>query len=303
MTAIVFPGQGSQYLGMTKDFYDNFEVAKNTFEEIEDYLQINLKKVIFSNENDKLNLTKYTQVSIFTSSMIIFRTLISESNLDLSSISVMMGHSLGEYTALACSEKISIKDCSTLLKERSQLMNDTVSPNTTGMAALIGVDSKKVQSLIDDNKIDLEIANDNSPIQVVVSGHIEQIINSKDFFLKNNVKKYIILKVSAAFHSKFMISAQNELSARIENTNFKYTSINLISNYNANISNDSIEIKNALKKQMANKVKWTDSVKKLEQSGENKIIEIGPNNVLSSLIKRISSNFDIKSINKIEDMN
>ena len=303
MTAIVFPGQGSQYLGMTKDFYDNFEVAKNTFEEIEDYLQINLKKIIFSNENDKLNLTKYTQVSIFTSSMIIFRTLISESNLDLSSISVMMGHSLGEYTALACSEKISIKDCSTLLKERSQLMNDTVSPNTTGMAALIGVDSKKVQSLIDDNKIDLEIANDNSPIQVVVSGDIEQIINNKDFFLKNNVKKYVILKVSAAFHSKFMISAQNELSARIENTNFKYTSINLISNYNANISNDSIEIKNALKKQMANKVKWTDSVKKLEQSGENKIIEIGPNNVLSSLIKRISSNFDIKSINKIEDMN
>ena len=182
-------------------------------------------------------------------------------------------------------------------------MNDTVSPNTTGMAALIGVDSKKVQSLIDDNKIDLEIANDNSPIQVVVSGDIEQIINNKDFFLKNNVKKYVILKVSAAFHSKFMISAQNELSARIENTNFKYTSINLISNYNANISNDSIEIKNALKKQMANKVKWTDSVKKLEQSGENKIIEIGPNNVLSSLIKRISSNFDIKSINKIEDMN
>ncbi len=303
MTAIVFPGQGSQYLGMTKDFYDNFEVAKNTFEEIEDYLQINLKKIIFSNENDKLNLTKYTQVSIFTSSMIIFRTLISESNLDLSSISVMMGHSLGEYTALACSEKISIKDCSTLLKERSQLMNDTVSPNTTGMAALIGVDSKKVQSLIDDNKIDLEIANDNSPIQVVVSGDIEQIINNKDFFLKNNVKKYVILKVSAAFHSKFMISAQNELSARIENTNFKFTSINLISNYNANISNDSIEIKNALKKQMANKVKWTDSVKKLEQSGENKIIEIGPNNVLSSLIKRISSNFDIKSINKIEDMN
>ena len=303
MTAIVFPGQGSQYLGMTKDFYDNFEVAKNTFEEIEDYLQINLKKIIFSNENDKLNLTKYTQVSIFTSSMIIFRTLISESNLDLSSISVMMGHSLGEYTALACSEKISIKDCSTLLKERSQLMNDTVSPNTTGMAALIGVDSKKVQSLIDDNKIDLEIANDNSPIQVVVSGDIEQIINNKDFFLKNNVKKYVVLKVSAAFHSKFMISAQNELSARIENTNFKYTSINLISNYNANISNDSIEIKNALKKQMANKVKWTDSVKKLEQTGENKIIEIGPNNILSSLIKRISSNFNIKSINKIEDMN
>ena len=170
------------------------------------------------------------------------------------------------------------------------------------MAALIGSESKIIQQLINEKNIKLEIANDNSPIQIVVSGDIDEIKKNKDIFLNNGIKKYVILNVSAAFHSKYMIDAQRELSKDIENIKFTSNSTKIISNFTADVSDDNLIIKNSLQKQMANMVRWTESIKKLEEIGENKIIEIGPNKILSSLIKRISNNFDIKSINKIADL-
>ena len=214
----------------------------------------------------------------------------------------MMGHSLGEYTALACSQKISLKDCSLILKKRGELMNDAVPPNETGMAALIGKDSNFIQNIIDKNKLNLQIANDNSPIQIVLSGKKKDLIENKDLFLNNNVKKFVYLNVSAAFHSKFMINAQEELSQKIEELTFIDNEINIISNYDADIHNKTFSIKKNLQKQMANKVNWTLSIKKLEDLGEKNIIEIGPNKVLSGLVSRISKNFDIKSITKISDL-
>ena len=302
MTTIVFPGQGSQSIGMTKDFHDNFKIAQSTFEEIEDYTKINVRKIIFENDDNKLDLTQFTQICIFASSYVIFETYSSEKNLNIENINVMMGHSLGEYSALACSKKISLKECSLILKERGELMNTAVTPNETGMAAIIGKNSFEIQDIIESNKLNIEIANDNSPLQVVISGMKSEIIKSKDVFLKNNVKRFVDLNVSAAFHSKFMIDAQKKLSTSIEKLIFKENDINIISNYDANLHNNTSSIKNNLQNQMANTVKWTDSVKKLEEIGENKIIEIGPNKVLSSLINRISKNFDIKSINQISDL-
>ena len=302
MTSIVFPGQGSQYQGMTKDFYDNFQIAKKVFEEIEDYTEINLKNIIFNNENNLIDSTKYTQISIFTASVAIFKTLIAEGKLDLLSINSVLGHSLGEYSALACSDKLSLEECSLILKKRGELMNDAVQPNTTGMAALIGKDAKEVERIIRENNLNLQIANDNSPLQVVISGKKDEIINCKDIFLLNNIKKYVELNVSAAFHSSYMINAQNILSAEIDKLNFKNNKINIISNYNADISNKISEIKFSLQNQMSNKVRWTESIKKLENTGETNIIEIGPNKVLSGLIKRISNSFDIRSINTIADI-
>ena len=302
MTTVVFPGQGSQYTGMSKDFYDNFHVAKVTFQEIEEFTEMNLRKIIFDNKFNELNITKYTQISIFTSSVIIFKTLQNELDLNSSSIDVMMGHSLGEYSALACSDKLSLQDACLLLKKRGKLMNDAVPQNKSGMAALIGKDSNYVQKIIKDNNINLEVANDNSPKQVVVSGDISEIKNNKELFLKNNIIKYVILNVSAAFHSKLMLNAQEELSEIINQVNFNSNKINIISNYNAEVSNDSLSIKKSLQQQMANKVNWTNSVKKLSEIGQKNIIEIGPGKVLSGLIKRISNNFDIKSIDKISDI-
>ena len=302
MTAVVFPGQGSQFIGMSKDFFDNFEIARLTFEEIEDYVQIDLKSIIFDGKEDLINITKFTQLSIFTASLVIFRSLQNEMNLNEDTINVVLGHSLGEYTALACSNKLNLKDCSLILKKRGELMNNAVKPNKSGMAALIGKDSNYIQQVIEQNNINLEIANDNSPIQVVVSGDIEDIKKNKEIFLENEIKKYVLLNVSSAFHSKYMNEAQNILSKEIDNLNFKSNNISLISNFTAEISNSNNEIISSLKNQMANTVRWTESIKKLEEIGETNIIEIGPNKVLSGLIKRISNKFDIKSINTISDI-
>ena len=302
MTSIVFPGQGSQTAGMVKDFYDNFKTAKLIFEEIEDYTKIDLKNIIFNNFDDKLNLTQFTQISIFAASYTIFKVYCSETNIDKAAINVMMGHSLGEYTALACSDRISLKDCSLILKKRGELMNNAVPPNETGMAALIGKEADTIQNIINKNSLNLEIANDNSNIQIVISGNIEEIKKSEKIFLNNGIKKFVILNVSAAFHSKYMLKAQKELSNDIENLIFKDNKIKIISNYDANVHIENKIIKINLQNQMANKVNWTQSIKKLEGIGENKIIEIGPNKILSGLIKRISNNFDIISINNISDI-
>ncbi len=299
MTCIVFPGQGSQYQGMAKDLYDNYKLAVSIFQEIEDYTKLDIRNIIFNN-NDKLNLTQFTQICIFSVSYIIFKILEAEKGVE--NINIMMGHSLGEYTALACSNKITLKECSLILKKRGELMSNAVLPNETGMAALIGNDVGTVQKIIDNNNLDLEIANDNSNIQIVISGKLEQINKSKEIFLDNKIKKFIVLNVSAAFHSKFMLQAQNDLSKDIDKLNLVENKIKIISNYDAEVHNDNLSIKKNLQYQMANRVNWTESVKKLEEIGENKIIEIGPNKVLSGLIKRISSNFDIVSYDNLQDL-
>ena len=181
-------------------------------------------------------------------------------------------------------------------------MNNAIPPNETGMAALIGMNADYVNKIINDNKLSLEIANDNSPVQIVISGSKKEILKSKNIFLDNKVKRFVELNVSAAFHSKFMLNAQEKLSKEIEELGFIQNDIFIISNYDATINKDTISIKNKLQKQMANKVNWTQSIKNLENMGENKIIEIGPNKVLSGLISRISKNFDIKSINQVSDL-
>ena len=302
MTSIVFPGQGSQFLGMAKDFHDNFDLAKKIFEEIEDYSKIDLRKIIFENKEEKLNITRFTQICIFACSYVIFKISLQESDISFNDIKVMMGHSLGEYTALACSNKISLKDCSIILKNRGELMNSAIKPNETGMAALIGGDSNYVQQIIEENDLNLEIANDNSPIQIVISGKKEEIEKNKNVFLSSKIKKFIELNVSAAFHSKYMFQAQQKLSEEINLLKFFENEIKIISNYDAQAYKDTTSIKKNLQHQMANKVNWTQSVIKLEEMGENKIIEIGPNKVLSGLINRISRNFDIKSINQFSDL-
>ena len=302
MTSIVFPGQGSQKVGMAKDFHDNFSVSKLIFEEIEDYTKINLRNIIFNNEDNKLDLTQYTQISIFAASYVIFKTLVHENQIDNNDINIMMGHSLGEYTALSCSDKVTLKDCSLILKKRGELMNSAVAPNETGMAAIIGKNSSEVQEIIDTNNLEIEIANDNSSIQVVISGKTNVLNKSKELFLSSDIKKFVMLNVSAAFHSKFMNSAQDQLAQDIDKLTFFDNKIKIITNYDANIHKDVDSIKMNLKNQMANKVNWTQSIKKLEQIGENKIIEIGPSKVLSGLIKRISDNFDIISFNQVSDL-
>jgi len=217
-------------------------------------------------------------------------------------INFMLGHSLGEYSALAASKSLKISQASILLKKRGDLMNSAVPPNTTSMAALIGLNCEDVEKIIQINNLDVEIANDNSPGQVVISGSDKNIRDSEKIFIEDGVKKFVKLNVSAAFHSKFMLTAQEELNLEIDKLKLNDPLCSIISNYDASINDSEKKITENLKLQMSNRVRWTESILKLEQNAEKNVIEIGPGKVLSGLIKRISKNFEIVSINNIEDL-
>ena len=302
MTAIIFPGQGSQYLNMSMDFNKNFDVARKVFQEIEDSTQINIRKIITENPSNNLNQTNYTQISIFSASMAIYKSLLSEFSNEIIKPKILLGHSLGEYSALVAGNYINITDASILIKKRGELMHSSIEPNVSGMAAIIGKNADFINNVINENNLKIVIANDNSPMQVVVSGLIEDINSSEQVFSENGIKRYVKLNVSAAFHSNFMSDAQSKLINEIDKINFKNSDLPIISNYDSTINSNKDSIKNALKKQMANKVRWTDSIKKLEETDTTQIIEIGPGKVLSGLITRITKKFDIKSIDKIEDL-
>ena len=302
MTAILFPGQGSQYKGMSEDFYNNFFNSKLVFEEVEDSTSIDVKKIIFKDPLNQLNLTNYTQLCIFTASYSIFRVIETEFDLKNMNVNTMLGHSLGEYSALASSYKITLSDCAKLLKLRGDLMHRAINPNESGMVALIGLDSISIQNIIDEVNLDVQIANDNSPIQVVISGMINNIDKSRDIFLKNGVKKFVKLNVSAAFHSNLMLEAQNIMRKYIDETIFSDSSVSIISNFSSKISNNSETIKDSLINQMANKVRWKESINELEINNEKNLIEIGPGKVLSGLVKRITSSFEITSIDQMKDL-
>ena len=302
MTSFLFPGQGSQYVGMVRDFHDNFKIVRSVFDEIEEATSFSLRKIIFENPSNELNITNYTQISIFAASYAIFKVVLTEFDLDKINIQFMLGHSLGEYTALACSKKINLADCAKLLKLRGELMNNAVEPNKSGMAAIIGLSSEKVQEIIEREKLKIQIANDNSKIQIVISGLNEDIENCEKLFLNNGIKKFVKLNVSAAFHSNIMLEAQNKLEYNINNIDFTESKISIISNYSAKSSKNNDIIKECLSKQMANKVRWTESIQELARLKETNLIEIGPGKILSGLVKRINDSFKIISINEINDL-
>ena len=301
MSIIVFPGQGSQYHEMAMDFNKTFVFSRKIFEEIEEYTKINIRKIICE-DNDKLNQTNFTQIAIFSVSTVIYKTLIDQIGIDIINPKIVIGHSLGEYSALVASNVLSLSDASNLIKKRSELMNSAIKPNFSGMAAIIGKNADFVTNLIKNNNLNIQIANDNSPMQVVISGLMTDIEIAEKIFISNGVKRYLKLNVSAAFHSKYMLEAQSKLNDEINKITFSSAKIPIISNYNAALNLDTKVIMNSLKNQMANKVRWTESIQTLEKTQESELIEIGPGKVLSGLISRITKKFDIKSIDKINDL-
>ena len=302
MTTLIFPGQGSQFVGMAKDFCDEFAIARETFEIIENSVKIDLRDIIFNNKSDLLNITKYTQLAIFSTSMSIYNVLKNEINIDEISINYLLGHSLGEYTALTVSKVISLEECSRLLKIRGELMQKAYKENMSGMVAVIGLNCVNVENIITNNKLHVEVANDNSPLQVVISGTKEDLLKAENVIMTNGAKKYIYLKVSSAFHSKLMKNAENKMKSFLNRVSFNDSSYFIISNFSAQESKNSKTIYDNLSKQMSNKVRWAESIKRLENLNESKIIEIGPGKVLSGLIKRISNKFTLFNINSIDDL-
>jgi len=302
MTTLVFPGQGSQYVGMSRDFYENFNIVKDTFNLVEEVSNINIKDIVFENQSDLLNITKYTQLAIFCTSISIYQVLKNEVDLSNLNIQFMLGHSLGEYTALTASDSLSIEDCIKLLKIRGELMNNASEVGESGMAAIIGLNCDSVEKIIFENNLLIEVANDNSPMQIVVSGRTDNLLSSEKVFIENGAKKFHKLNVSAAFHSKIMLNAEDKMKSYLNEITFLNPKTSIISNFSAKNTKDHNTILECLTQQMSNRVKWVDSIKLLERLKEDKIIEIGPGKVLSGLIKRISNSFTFYNINDIVDL-
>jgi len=303
MFSVIFPGQGSQMVGMGKEFYDQFELVKNLFKEADDTLNFSISKLILEGPKDELDLTANTQPAIFLISYSIFNVIKKEFNIDLSKAKYFAGHSLGEYSALSCAGYLNFSDTLKILRIRGDAMQNSVPKGEGGMVAVLGSKVEIIEKILKDNEQNLsaQIANDNSEGQIVLSGKTEDL-DKLILILKENTIKNIKLPVSAPFHCSLMNKATNIMSEELNKLNFIEGKNKLISNVSANEISNTTELKELLVKQIENRVRWRESVINMINSGINHFIEIGPGKVLSGLVKRISKEVKIDTINSQGDI-
>jgi len=303
MFSVLFPGQGSQSVGMAKNLYDNFDYVKLLFHQADDILKNSLSKTILEGPKELLDQTENTQPAIFLVSYSIFKFIKNESNFDFSKAKFFAGHSLGEYSALACSESITFEQTLKLLKTRGKSMQSAVSKGQGGMLAILGEKIENINEIISLNKDKFQcfVANDNSVGQVVVSGNTKDLDIFSEILKLKNIKN-VRLSVSAPFHCVLMSSATEIMKNEIINTEFKIPKNEIISNVTAKQTKDPNEIKDLLVKQIEKPVRWRESVINMINSNVDKFIEIGPGKVLSGLVKRIDRNIKLVQINDIEDL-
>ena len=303
MFSIIFPGQGSQIVGMAKEFYENYDSVKKFFENADEILNKSLSKLILEGPKDILDQTENTQPAIFLVSYSIFKVLEKEVNFDLNKASFFAGHSLGEYSALCCADSLDFEQTISLLKYRGIAMQNAIPRGQGAMIATLGIDINEIRIMLKEieNKHKCYIANDNSIGQVVLSGKTDSI----EFFcnlLKNKKIKFVKLPVSAPFHCPLMNKATIEMKQKILATKFNKPKIDIVSNVTANPINSPEVIKKLLIEQIEQPVRWRESVTNMLNSGISKFIEIGPGKVLSGLIKRIDRNVKLNQVNNITDI-
>ena len=303
MFSVIFPGQGSQLVGMGKNFYDKYALVKDLFKEADETLEFSLSNLILNGPKEDLDLTENTQPAIFLISYSIFRLIKEEFNINLNKANFFAGHSLGEYSALASAGSLSFSDTLKILKIRGKAMQTSVPKGVGGMVAVLGSKIETIENLINENKTKYEcyIANDNSVGQIVLSGNIEDLEKMMVDLKSANIKN-IKLPVSAPFHCKLMSKATLVMNEEIEKLNFKEPENVLISNVTGKEIINSNELKNLLVKQIECRVRWRESVLLMINKGINQFIEIGPGKVLSGLIKRIDKNVKVSAINTEEDI-
>jgi len=306
MRAFIFPGQGSQKIGMGAELYNNFSEAKHVFEEVNDTLSINLSKIIFNGNEEQLRLTENAQPALMCVSYAVVKVLELMLEKKISQVgNYVAGHSLGEYSALLVASSISLSDTAKILRLRGKLMQDAVPLGIGSMAALIGVDKDIINEIrkkfLNQNEI-LDIGNDNSPGQIVVSGHKSAIDKVVEHYKELNIKRVIKLPVSAPFHCSLMEEVSNKLKKPINELNILEPIIPLINNVDADILSKPIRIKNSLVKQITATVRWRESIEKMISLKVDRFVELGSGNILSGLVKRINKSVDASSLGTIEDI-
>ena len=304
MNALLFPGQGSQIVGMGSEFYDNFEIVKKIFKQADQRLHFPISKLILEGPPEQLQLTKNTQPAILVVSYSIFKVLKDEFAFDLSLVNFLAGHSLGEYSALVCSESLDFNDALYLLHERGKAMQEAVPVGEGAMIAVLGLKIDEVNNFIK-NRVEkegiCEIANDNAEGQVIISGSKKTLEDLQASFKEKKIKS-IPLKVSAPFHCSLMRKAADNMRGKIDNVKFSEPLIEIVNNVTANKEKNPEIIKKLLVEQIYSTVKWRESILYLSKKGVKNFIEIGPGKVLTGMIKRTIKESNCFSLNSIADI-
>ncbi len=304
-TAFVFPGQGSQTVGMGKEFYDNFPVARQVFEEVDDALNQKLSSLIFNGPMEELTLTANAQPAIMVTSIAILRSLQHEMGKGIAGFcQYVAGHSLGEYTALCAAESISLSDTAKLVRLRGQTMQNAVAPGVGAMAAVLGMDLETISTILEEvsvNGLLCQIANDNCPGQVVISGHLEAVEAACVKILAAG-NKAIKLPVSAPFHCDLMDPVKEVMNEALEATKIYPPKIPLIANVLAAEITQTNHVIDCLVEQISGMVRWRESMMLLKDLGVENITEVGAGKVLNGMNKRIDSSFILKNIQSIGDI-
>lgn len=295
--AFVFPGQGSQYVGMGEDIYNNFDIAKEVFDKASEVLGYDMKELCFNSSDEKLRITEYTQPSILAVSYAIFKVL-QEKGIKPDAVA---GLSLGEYSALTCVNGIEFEDALQIVTKRGKLMQEEVPQGKGTMAAILGLENEKVELACEKaSKLGVvQAVNYNCPGQLVIAGEVKAVEKAAEISKEYGAKKIIMLSVSAPFHTSLLFGAGEKLKKELEKINFKEFDIPLVNNVKATYNRGTEDTLDALVKQVSNPVRWEESIRLLIEDGIDTFIEVGPKKSLGKFIKKISK--DVIILN-VEDM-
>ncbi len=304
--AFVFPGQGSQNVGMGKDFYDNFAVAKHVFEEVDNALNEKLSHLMFNGPSEDLTLTANAQPAIMAASIAILRVILQERGAKIEELcDFVAGHSLGEYTALCAAGSIALSDTAKLLRLRGLSMQNCIAQGDGAMVAVLGMGLEKLQTILDEvssfNVGICELANDNCPGQLVISGHAKALDVCMEKILHSG-SKAIKLPVSAPFHCSLMNPVKAIMANALADVKILSPAVPLVSNVLANVVEDTKKITDGLIEQISARVRWRESVLRLKELGVDSFVEIGAGKVLVGIIKRIDASQKTINIQSIADI-
>ncbi|GIW47113.1 MAG: malonyl CoA-acyl carrier protein transacylase [Deltaproteobacteria bacterium] len=298
MIAFVFPGQGSQYVGMGQELYREFKTARQVFEEASDTVGCDLAKLCFEDNAGQLDLTVNAQPAILTVSVAALKVLQEETGIQPDFVA---GHSLGEYTALVANGALEFKDAVWVVRKRGQFTQEAVPFGVGAMAAVLGLQEAEVEEIckyVSNEKLIVSPANFNAPGQTVIAGHREAVERAADIAKERGARRVVILDVSAPFHCKLMAPAAKRLSEVLDEVTFHDFRVPIVTNFDAQINFNVSNLKHLLVNQVMNPVRWCESVRVLYERGVRSFFEIGPKNVLSGLIKRIVSDVEVYNFEK-----